>query len=114
MTKFQILKDKMIRNADKNERSDQLIDELEIKLESITSNFNNHIRIEFDDPMVKNIELHATNLQQDDVDLILAVAEYNAIKDLEKISELPAEEQIEQCEALLTENSKGFFELLPN
>jgi hypothetical protein len=28
MTKFQILKDKMIRNADKNERSDQLIDEV--------------------------------------------------------------------------------------
>uniref|UniRef100_A0A914YX96 E3 ubiquitin protein ligase n=1 Tax=Panagrolaimus superbus TaxID=310955 RepID=A0A914YX96_9BILA len=112
MATFQNLKDKMIRNADINERTDQAIDEAEIKLESVTSNFNNHIRIEFDDPMIKNIELHATNLQQDDVDLILAVAEYNAIEDLEKISELPAEEQIEQCEALLTENSKGFFELL--
>ena len=81
-------------------------------MEQYTSNFNHHIKIEYDDPLIKNVELQPTNLQQDDVDLILAVAEYNALHDLDKIIELPAEQQIEQCETLLTQINSGFFELL--
>lgn len=77
-----------------------------------SSNFDKHIRVEFEDILIKNVEIKPTNLQQDDVDLIHALAEYNALNELRSIPELTDENIDKECETLLSENEQGFFILM--
>lgn len=109
LDEFNESKDKMLDDADASEEIDKVLDDLEDRLDEYTSNFSEHIRIEFDDPMIKAIELLPTNLQQDDVDLVNAMSSYEAIQEFEKLSD---EERQQLSGTIEEQNSRGLLELL--